>query len=91
MSFSKPNGGHRKIMLYGPAAGVLLPLLLGGSAAMAMGNMGDPSAAMKANEAAYPWFFANHRDAAATPAPREAQRCRNPPGPEATDRGCRWR
>lgn len=91
MSFFKTAKPMRETMLRGAAAGaiLLLPLVWASGAAMAMGGMGDPSAPMRANAAAYPEFFAPKSD----PDPEEnwAQRCRYPLGLAANDRRCRVR
>ena len=76
MSFSKGSGPLRKIMLCGAAGCVLLPLIGPSRAVMAAGNMGDPSAPMRRNAAAYPEFFASKPDPAPDPAPNWAKRCK---------------
>jgi hypothetical protein len=90
MSFFKATKSMRGIML-GAAAGaiLLLPLIGQSGGAMAMGGMGDPSAAQRANAAAYPEFFAPKSDP--DPAPNWVQHCRNPSWLAATDRRCRDR
>lgn len=87
MSFFKTAEPMREIML-GAAVGAILLLPLGG-AAMAMGGMGDPSAPMRANAAAYPEFFAPKSDP--DDAQNWAERCRYPLGLAANDRRCRVR
>lgn len=88
MSFFKATKPMREIMLRGAAVGAILLLPLSG-AAMAVGGMGDPSAAQRANAAAYPEFFAPRNDSRAEA--NWAQRCMNPPGLAASDRRCRDR
>jgi hypothetical protein len=87
MLFSKVVSAGRKILLCGSAAGVLL---LPYHAATAAGNMGDTAAAMRANAAAYPEFFAPNRGFTADdPAPDRARQCKRPLGVAATDWRCR--
>jgi len=87
----KTSGAARRNLASGVAASLMLmvPALgadfTAGSAAAH--GMGDTSAAMRANMAAYPEYFAPHSDAAA---PRDRQ-CRNPRGIPASDWNCRER
>lgn len=90
MSVFKGRRAVREIMFYGAAACAVLLLASFGSSrpTMAAGNMGDPSAATRANAAAYPEFFAPKPDLASQPPANRVQRCKTPPGPMPTDGNC---
>jgi hypothetical protein len=85
MLFAKVGSAARKMLVCGSAAcAILLPY----HGARAAGNMGDSSAAMRANAAAYPEFFAPHRDSTPDPSTDRGRQCRKPPGIAATDWRC---
>jgi hypothetical protein len=85
MLFSNAVSAARKMLLCGSAAcAFLLPY----QAATAAGGLGDSSAAMRANAAAYPEFFAPRRDSTADPAADNGRQCKRPPGLAATDWRC---
>jgi hypothetical protein len=86
MLFSKVGSAARKILLCGStASAILLPY----HAATAAGNMGDSSAAMSANAAAYPEFFAPYRESIPDPVAERSRQCKKPPGLAATDWRCK--
>jgi len=88
----KMPGATRRNVTFGAVAGLMLLLPSLGAdfdaGSAAAHGMGDTSAAMRANMAAYPEYFAPYSDAAAGARDRQ---CRNPRGIPASDWNCRER
>jgi hypothetical protein len=89
---SKALGAMRKNLACGALATVMLLMPPAGTRFTVVGSaaahgMGDTSAAMRRNMAAYPEYFAPYSDAAA----KRDRQCRNPPGIPASDWNCRER
>jgi hypothetical protein len=85
-----PGATRRNVIFVAVGSLMLLLPSLGAdfdAGSAAAHGMGDTSAAMRANMAAYPEYFAPYSDAAA---PRDRQ-CRNPRGIPASDWNCRER
>ena len=91
MSLSKGRHPIGKIMLWGATTCILTLPFLEPSGAAAAGGMGDTSAPMRANMAAYPEFFAPKPDPDSEPSPHRVQRCKDPLGVASSDRNCKRR